>query len=667
METGLPFVSLWCEKPDAGKLRILSREVTLTVPLPALEANHRAIEEFLPALAQSAPSPDTGVRWLLLLEPSLPDTWQALHWESFNLSGRPLSSQALVVRKAVWSARQNGDGQIIARFIDLFPPDEFSFGERLERLTRSGQLLTSRRQFLEKDMATVTDLFIMAHGRANGLIDAAGNLFDIPSTHPMPERIWLLACNVDGTMDKLAQRLLEQGCRTVIAATSDLEAVEMARLVERLFAQEHPLEEYIRRLARADRVINRDGGLHALTVWGHVDVDRSPCSFWNRVTWDEEHGIWRRPPLDDTTAREDFFAAHTQAMSQHAWPVTCEWMLPSLLLRAERHDHPTMQALVVKLGGMESPLAIRALAAAARRVGHYPAMARYLSKGLALPDLTANERADYLGELANLFIDLDLPGSAATAIELHEDCHLNYPKDQAFADFKRLDWMARMEARRGRFRIALDLMTTKRKRADPDDSRELAGQLYLSTWGCIAGQVSAQAAVEFAVEATGRLSRTCPQDVTSGNDTNSYLLRALAAHSWMAGDNSGLDLTETWLAYAQTRLIDDDPGPWAYTVAFLHLRHATTPEMFDRAVSALARAHYYLEAAAISGFAGRVADCERFLGRFQRRRKDAFAEMKKSDGVEIARAMAESDTRARIESDASFHPAEAARIGIFPL
>jgi hypothetical protein len=66
-----------------------------------------------------------------------------------------------------------------------------------------------------------------------------------------------------------------------------------------------------------------------------------------------------------------------------------------------------------------------------------------------------------------------------------------------------------------------------------------------------------------------------------------------------------LNSARIWLDHAEDRLTDDDPGPWAYTIAYLHLQGAAPPESLDRALSALERARYFLEAASISGFADR--------------------------------------------------------------
>jgi hypothetical protein len=656
---------LWQEvhSTDNAVLHLLSRECHQTIPLPEIAAGAKAVEEFLPELAPTLRSPAPRSRCLLLLEPSLPAPWLNLRWETLQLSGRPLSSQALVVRNAVWGLARRNVGNTI-RFLDLFPPAEFSFVDRLQPWLRSGQLRSCRLAFLKEQMSAASELLIMAHGRANGLVDRDGRVFDLPVAYPMPERIWLLACNVEGAMDKLARRLLEQGCRSVIAATSDLSAPEMACLLEDFLAG-RASEESISWLGRAERALSAMPNSRMLTIWGECDIDPTPCAQWNRLSWDNAHGDRRRPPLDDESTREEFLSAYQHAASPHAWPLTREWMWSPLLWLAEKHHHPAMQELSERIGDSRSPQAIRGLAAAARRVGNYVQMAKYLSLGLGIPDLPVKERAEILGALANLFIDLDLPESAATIIQRHEDCHLDDQKESFSAEFKRLDWAARMEARRGSLHIALDLMTTKRKRAPVDTGRELAWQLYLATWGMLAGQVSEDVSADFAAEVAKRLGSEAPENVGHGNETSAYLLRALAAYAWASRDSACLNSARIWLDHAEDRLTDDDPGPWAYTIAYLHLQGAAPRESLDRALSALERARYFLEAASISGFADRESKRRRLLVRFQQRRQYILAEL--SEATDFTETLTEVAAREKTESDADELPTSAARLGVMPL
>ncbi len=667
MDTGLPFVALWSEhRPSVGVvLHLLNGELHHTVPLPEIGRNSISVEDFLPEIAQVMPSRDYHTRWLLLLEPNLPESWFVMRWELLNLAGRPLSKQALVVRHAVWSNKLASDGNP-AWLLNLFPSDEYSFLEHFQPLIRSQRLRSCRENFVNR-IGCADDLFVMAHGRTHGLVDAKDEPYVLPKIHPAPRRVWLLACNVDAAVDALAQNLLKFGCDTVVAATSELSAPVMAHLVEDWLLTESESRNIASWLARTGDNANGDGDVRALTIWGKIDIGQTPCAKWNRFTWDDKHGEFRRPPLDDETTSELFHEAFQQGMSPQAWPLTRKWMLPPLLWLAEKHHHPAMAELSKEMGNSNSPEAIRSLAAAARRVGNYVQTAKYLSLGLNLPDLAVKDRADYLGALANLFIDLDLPESAAAAIELHEDCNLDHPRDRIDADFKRLDWMARTAARRGRLDIALDHMTVKRRRAISDSGRELAWQLYFASWGYVANQVSKEVAAEFSVEVKRQLERVRSQDVGYGNDTISYLLRALAAYAWVTKDAESLRITAGWLEIAEKRFADDDPGPWAYIVAFLYLQQHAPLESFDRAMGALERARYHLEVATLLGICGRVSESGQVLARFQRRRRDSvraliMPRVAHSNDPEI-----ESSLRTQKENDIDYSLDALAGNGVMPL
>lgn len=128
MEINLPFVSLWSEINDLGDevLHLMNRDAHLTVLIPTFGANSTAIEEFLPELSCVMPEPNSQSRWFLLLEPSLPQSWQNFRWEYLALAGRKVSSQIMVVRNAAWR-NESVNSTKSAWLLDLFPPAEFSF------------------------------------------------------------------------------------------------------------------------------------------------------------------------------------------------------------------------------------------------------------------------------------------------------------------------------------------------------------------------------------------------------------------------------------------------------------------------------------------------------------------------------------------------------------
>jgi hypothetical protein len=603
-----------------------------------------------------------------LLEPSLPQNWQTFPWEQLSLHGKPISGQALVVRQASWDSQPILRPRV-ALFLDLFPQNEFSFLAEFQPLIHSGRLRTCRNDSkLCERLKTATDLFIMAHGNAQGLLDAKGEAFVLPATHPMPDSIWLLACNTDGAAHNLSQQLLESGCKTVVTATGDISAPEMANLVQTCFTQE--LDEYdpgrLLAFANSQRLVQ--GNHTCLTISGAVELDRSACAPWNRITWENERGNRQFVPLDDETNKQEFTEAYRHAISPDAWKLTRTWMMPPLLWLAEKIDHSLMRAISLEVGALENtPEAIRGLAAAARRVGNYVQVAKSLSLGLALADLSEKERANHLGAVVNLLIDLNLPKSAEIIIAIHEDIDLDDINEHSRAEFKRLDWKARTQARQGRLHVALDLMTAKRKFATADDGRELAWQLYLASWGVVSDQVSLETASAFANEAQIILNSSSPDDLGFGNETIAYLLRALSAYSWVTKDLVARDILIAWKSHALTRLSDDDPGPWAYLLAFLHLSHTCPEQHFERAVAALERTRYFLEASAFCAFASCSEKSQALLTRFQNRRNEIVSALKLPNIIPLTFLESECSQRSVVETTDTGNPAKVTMSGILPM
>lgn len=638
----LPFVALWCD--ESGRLNLLTPEHHLPgLPLPARIAKNSAIEPILPQLAKITPRPQDG-RWLLLLESSLPADWLALPWERLTLGGMPLVRQALVVRRAEWGgAAATPQGRALpSHYLDLFPPAEHLFVENLQTAVAAGRLRRVEPRYIGVSSDRIVDLFILAHGDARGLINAQGRPFDLPAMHPMPERIWLLACNIDGAMNRLAASLLERGCRTVIAAVGDLSAPRMEGLI-RAWVARADLSIAPAAWLAGQRDERDDGGLQALTVWGALSDDAGEATRWNRLTWEIRHGMRAGLPLDESITIDAFHAALDVMQNAAIWPLTRAEMVAPLLWLAEKHHHPALteleQCMERQLGESPPPSALLALAASARRLGHYPVMARYLARSLAVADATSATYADCLGRLANLFIDLDLPAAADEVIARHQDLDIADPEARRRAEFKRLDWQARAAARRGRFAVALMHLQAKRQRTIADEkyhgSRELAGLLYLSAWGWQARAVSQTEIESWATEALRQLYSTDPAAIGSGNADEKYLLRALAAWAWAGQDKSLLDQLAAWRLLARDRLAEHDPGPWAYVLVFLHLGGRVGKMDCECALESLVRAGYLLEAALFASLCGHPK-AEDWLRRFQQRREKTLRELAPAQGIDAA-------------------------------
>lgn len=664
-----PFVALWSD--GARRLNLLTQSRhKADQPLPTNIPACAEVECFLPQLAEVMPRPETG-RWLLLLEPSLPPSWQTLLWERLTLGGQPLGRQAVVVRHAVWGDAVKAPSSVVqaTRYINFFPKAEHHFALGLQKLISANQLGRITLRYLAQDGAGSRDLFILAHGDAQGLLDVEGRPFNLPEMHPMPERIWLLACNVDGAMDRLAATLMTRGCRTVVAAVGELSAPQMQTLIKAWVMRDVPQTDPASWLA-ARSVEQDDGGAQALTVWGALPLDTDVTSAWNRRAWDIRHGTCDELPLDESITESGFRAAHEAMQSPSTWPMAREEMAPPLLWLAEKFHHPALSHLEREvenlLGASPSSLALHALAATARRLGHYPATARYLTRSLALPDQSDTSHADSLGHLANLFIDLDLPGAALEAIAQHQDLDIADSADRRSAAFRRLDWQARAEARKGRYQIALTHLKTKRRRAIEDEKydgcRELAGMLYLAAWGGRAGVLEVGAIAPLAQEVQQQILAADPTAIGAGNADEKYLLRALAAWGWAVNDMALLDQVASWRPVAAERLAEHDPGPWAYVLIFLHLAGKAGKPDCDCAFENLVRAGYLLEAALFASLCthSRAGD---WLRRFQQRREKTLAELKPAHNVDAdeveARSIAESAALGRVR--------EMAQSGVLPL
>jgi hypothetical protein len=662
----MPFVTLWCENRPGGNLalRLFAPFGERTVdPLPLFSADLRAIEEFIPGLEELV-TPASS-RWLLLLESGLPDEWQYLPWERLSFRGAPLAKQALIVRRAVWAddaVTKVRDGS--TKLLNLFPEAEHDFLAELQPLFREGRIHRCRPAQVRSDIEHADDVFIIAHGLGAGLTDADGKPFSLPATHRMPARIWLLACNVGGAMDRLASQLLAQGCRTVITATGDVSAPEMQAAIEGWCHQGggDPAHWLAMQPAKAD------GGSGALAVWGCLQPDVSACAPWNRLTWDAVHGGRDELPLGDETTGPEFFAACDQYQAADAWPLTRARMKVPLLLLSERHHHPAMAELEREIGTPQTAQAALALAMAARRAGNYPQMARYLSLALTMKDLLLPDEEDCLGQLANLWIDLDLPQQARRVIDRHADLLLEDVEARQWADRKRLDWQARRLAREGRFSEALDHLVAKRRLAIDDGSRELAGQLYLSAWGLITGQVDSDQAASLARDVAKRLASVRAEQIGEGNETPAYLLRALAAYAWSSGEQEYVDFICRWRDEALRRLSAQDPGPWAYLLAYIYLAgESIGDEDLRRALAALERSHYHLEAGMFAALAGHSPIADERLQRFQQRRTATLQAFGRESPNEVLAAVDEAANRSLDEAQGRTSAVLMARAGVLPL
>lgn len=667
----MDFVALWPAEPGAGNEAQRAFAACGFLGNASAPAEGADLVSYLPAAAcdRFRSARRGGRAAALLLDPALPEGFQRAPWEGLLLDGAPLADAAVVVRRAAANfVDTSGWGR--AACITLFPRAEFDFPRRLEPLVED-ELLALKPPGNLSGLDGFDDLFVLAHGGSSGLLGRDGLPFVIPDDCALPGRVWLLACDVGGALAKLAEDLLARGVREVVAATGELDAAQMVEIVEGWLAKGRR-EPALHWLAARRRAPARgDGGARSLTLWGGAELDTSEAGEWNAKTWRAERDCAPRQLMLDDRNREDFDRARGLANAATLWPATRQWLVPQLLWLAERFGHVEMIWLLPQVAGLDSPAAEHALADVAYRLGKYPEAARHLCTGLDHAHTRAEERTHLLGSLANLLIDQNLPGAARFVADLHEDNLLADPQQAAWVDLKRLDWTARLALRNGDFEAARQAMERKRMLAAlmpaGDEGRELAWLLYFAAWQGVAGAARVAAGDALADEALGRVASCGSAMAVHGNDDEPYLLRALTAWAWANPGWASAERLVDCLPMLREGLAAVNPGPWAFSIAFLHLAGHAGVEDFTRAINALKDCRYFLEASGFAALADDRRGAKSALDRYRQRRQltlaelECYREVHDIAGAELASRIAAEETL--LDGGAG----EIARSGVFPM
>lgn len=542
----------------------------------------------------------SGRNGLLVMDSQLPLDWQRAPWESLRFEGQPLAATLLTVRHAKPLFGQQPLIGVRAAWLNLFPKHEFNFAGKLQKPIAAERLFRILPRSLKSGLDGYDELFVLAHGDEHGLLDQEKRLFEL-DTAALPRRVWLLACNHDGAMYRLAESLLARGVRTVVAATGELSAPEIATLLNAWFERDDgvTLEDWL--LERRTGV-SVAGGIHALTLFGEVMLDDSSVAHWNEISWRE----WRETLVDVPWLaygdKWQFQDALKAIDSPALWPKTLDRLLPQALSAAENLDHRTMKVLYkrYKYAVGQSPALSCALAHTCYRCGHYDLMADFLINGLQYGLIPAIDHAELLGAMTNLLIDMALPTVAASISGRHAECQIDDLEARDWQDFKRLDWQARIALRQQRFDEALHFLEIKRQKSpDANDTRELAWLLYVAAWKLREGGSAAQL-VRYRDEVQKVLDALPANKIGEGNDGAAYLLRALACYRWSTGDEALDALLKRWLPLVEKGLTMPDPGPWAFVGCYLALSDARFATLGSHALTSLDHAGYWLEAAGLA-------------------------------------------------------------------
>ena len=298
-------------------------------------------------------------------------------------------------------------------------------------------------------------------------------------------------------------------------------------------------------------------------------------------------------------------------------------------------------------------------------------MARYLALSLGTHSPSPTQAAALWGNLANLFIDINLPDAAQQAIAQHQLC-LDQLPPHPLAELKQHDWRARTRARAGRIGSAIDALMKKRNLPDTGSGkRELAGLLYLHAWQLHADNSQQQAAKQYASEAIAALIGYHPEEDRQSKVDESYLLRALAAYAWASRDRLASDALRKHLTDASSRLHHHDPGPWAFILIFDHLLKAGNAALTERALDSLEMSHYLLEAAMFHSLNQNMRAARGCLAQFQQQRDRVIAELGPvgalDKSINQATLAQEAAHRSTLEEQALSHATSMVTSGVLPL
>ena len=631
-----PFLALFRRPPDLRNgdslACLLPSRQELTRALPRLPAEAKALADVLPpgAVKEVERFRADGRAWWLILDSTVSQELQDGSWESLTLGGETLAANALVVRDASWPdsdpIETSRRPQRSSGFLNLFPVQEHDFAARLETHVASERLIHCYPRFAREGLDRFDELIVVAHGNGRGLLSSGGEHFAI-ETNALPRRIWLLACNIDGAMHKLARTLLARGVRSVITSTGELSATQMAGIVDEWLSANdaYAPEEWIR-TRRADDADS--GGVRALTIHGEICVDGSPASGWNRRTW-SGFADSRNPRIGRNLDELERAIGMLERSETDLWPVTRHWLLVDALRQAENLDHANMNRLLARVELCARDASAHcAIANAYYRRGENAHEARRLVESLALETVDAESRVNLFSLLTNVLIDMNLPQAANAALVAENDIELQDAALDRMYRFQRLDRLSRNAFRGNRIAEAREEMEAKRREAlagatDPamtasgaisayDDSRELAWLLYFRSWeDREAGRVSVGGS-KLAREVITMIRARTPADLGKGNDPVGYLLRSLACWVWSTSHlpdfkdrDDAVEALRLWFEVIIARCSELDPGPWAFARCFLALAGELPAEDVELSIKALARAHYLLEAAAFARLASR--------------------------------------------------------------
>ncbi len=528
----------------------------------------------------------------------------------------------------------------------------------------------------QKDLSEYVLTCVIAHGSET--MDAppfrlpGGALWTLPSDECLSPVVLLLVCgNDDHNLIAYGRNLLCAGAQAVLAPVGRIDAVaadaflrdflmawqEDQRLDEILLhAQANDESETCARrlqlLGRGDLRLSQSVLVKDKTDLGAAEAvsmgdTEALTGLINRLTFRcfQDKGNLTGVVEDLFDALEIEHRDQTEEVrllkvlddvQERLWPLARAWVLPLAAYLAETYDHAQLEkyeGLHRELSELlpRTPYTQYAWSKLYYRQGQDLAAVEELAAGLKLipsQRRCAGDAVALLGHFVNVLVDLNLPEAARAVFDLMDPC-FSGKGDDLLDRYRtaRMNRAGRLSLREGRVEAALSffrLANTEALCEGCDGNRELSWLLYTSVWAEITG------ASEWAEQVKEKLRNVSVIFAAfgSGNESEAYLMRALAAWAWRTGDEDAIAILNPYLNEIRERLYLQDAGPCGHTLAFLHLYRKGHPgsaldlPAWDEIQAPMEAQHYWLDLAVFNALCEDWIQSRRCLERFQQLRQE---------------------------------------------
>jgi hypothetical protein len=688
--TNIPNCWLW--KETEYKLRWFSPQDTQLINMLPLDDNFSKLplSSILPQSITDEISKylrKSSVR--LHIAKEVPDNWQRLPWDKFWLNDKNVSGDLLVSRYAQRSATHPPLPTTQKDLILNFWENEELFNGLFSDTTKIVED-DSARYFIEhNDLSAFSSLCVISHGNKQDNHKPFSSddkpAWGLPLNRGLPPLVILLVCgNKSGNLFEYGQTLLEHGAKTVLAPLDELNAKQaeiflrefltcwkQGQCVDELLATcQHDTNSYhgakrLYLLGYGQTRVTTKPQLDELSDADYPQILEGLTLQGCQMGWEKEWvrnivpALFKHLQLEEEKKEDEIVLLRALSQCEPKLNnLTRSWVLPLIAYIAEYHDH-SLLSYCQRTRKKLSPTAFINVDSFHQwsklyyRNGYYSSTFQELAQGFKQAETNSLAEQSLLGSLCNTLLDINLPTMAEQVIVQLEN-NLSHHPDSQLQAFKLLDRKGHLALRSYQLDRAISCYRLKQQQAIQNYGeygfRELAWLLYTTTWAGLAEE-----AANYASEAYEALSSVAEieKNTGGGNDNNAYLLRALALWTWRNGNTDMAQRLSTYIPFIDKRLYSSqDPGPFAFTIAYLQLYQAEQNELTAKLPSwatiqaILENKKYWLELTSLHAFFGETEAAQKSLSHFHYMRNKAVESL-----TEIATSLnISADWQAKIET-----------------